>query len=413
MNFERVADGIYKLNGHFYCRPKKPDGKWTWRSLRAPTLKAAKAEYARRSGRALDIKFTCGDALRHYIAAGCPNKHRQARDGVQGDQELSRAGSLLTYWSEFPCVQLSNAALDDFADWRIRHCRKGFHGGRAADLEIVTLKNAVRWVVRRGLLAQDPFALLKISAYRKPIIRHCRESAPRSGDELHDIAAHLFEEPRGQVIAWLALITAMVGGRVSEMISLRTDAGPQEPGNITDGVLWLRRAKKGSNNFFRIHPDLQVALEEFWRWRKWKLGKRKSDWWFIGKDVSTPIGEQSLTHALRRAGELVCGTVRTAHGLRSFYVTVRRSQGASDPQIALEIGQTSGGREIVRTYGEATPIKVSWMPEKGKPAWEELYKFYQSSLPCKQVSKKGKIIRFPGKNAGRRSLPASSGSGLS
>lgn len=37
--------------------------------------------------------------------------------------------------------------------------------------------------------------------------------------------------------------------------------------------------------------------------------------------------------------------------MRAWYVLVRRSQGASDAQIAHELGHTSGGACITGTYG--------------------------------------------------------------
>lgn len=388
-SFFRVADGIYRNGKHFYYRPRTPDGRRTWRALDAATLKAARIAYARVSGKA-DGTLTVGEAVEVYLAADCPQRNRQPRQGRQLDLEKGRCRTLLEYWRKFPCSSITTAALDDFADWRIEKGR----GARAAELDIVCLKNALRWAARRGLLATNPFDTIKTTGYRTTV-RHCREVAPRSGDELHDLAAHLFDEPRSVVLGWLTLLTAMVGGRISEMLSLRMDAKAGEPGNISDGVLWLRRAKKGSHPFLKIHPALEQCLNHFFSWRKIiSLRSASSPWWFPGRTRGEPISEQSLSHALRRAGKLLVRQPRTAHGLRSFYVTCRRSEGVSDADIALEVGQVSGGREIVRTYGEASPVKVGWLPTKGEPAWQhltksqkvELYHFYTTAFPFGPVS---------------------------
>lgn len=403
MTATRIADGIYKIGAHFYHRPKKPDGKRTWRSLDARTVKAAKLALQRATGDPLDSSLRVSEAIQVYLAAGCPDKRRQARADKYLTQEKARCKTLLKYWTDFQCARMTANAIDDYADWRIKNAKKG-HGGRAADLDIVTLKNALRWSARKGLLQRDPFELITVSSYRNPKIRHCREVAPASGDELHQIAAHLFEESRGQVLGWLTLITAMVGGRVSEMTGLRIDAAPQEPGSVTDGILWLRRKKKGAHNFLKVHPVLRAALDEFFRWHRWRFAG-KSPWWFPGEDISRPAHDKALTNALRRVGMLIAGARRTAHGLRSFYVTCRRSEGLSDAEIALETGQITGGREIVRTYGEATPHKVSWMPKEGKPAWEELYNFYTTTDPARPVSKTGRKVIPPRK--GRLDLPVS------
>lgn len=52
----------------------------------------------------------------------------------------------------------------------------------------------------------------------------------------------------------------------------------------------------------------------------------------------------------------------TSHGMRAFYVLIRRSQGASDEQIAVEIGHTSNGACIKTTYGG---VPDEWRTGKG------------------------------------------------
>jgi hypothetical protein len=59
-------------------------------------------------------------------------------------------------------------------------------------------------------------------------------------------------------------------------------------------------------------------------------------------------------------------------------VTVRRSQGAPDSQIALEIGHTSGGSTLSNVYGGVPPEwvrgsgpKMTWLPSAA-PAWSDL-----------------------------------------
>lgn len=396
--FKRVADGIYRRGRYFYHRPKKPDGRYTWRALDARTLKSAKALFKQSSGQELDTALTISGAVSDYLSNDCPDKHRRVRTGKYLDQEKARCKTLLKFMPAVQCSEVNSRLLDDYADWRMKHTKgnRGGHGGRSADLDIVALKNVLRWVTRRGLLNRNPFETITVSSYRNPEIRHCREAAPRSGDELHNLAAAMFEGKRSATLGWMTLITAMVGCRVSEMTSLRTDAAEGEPGNITDGTLWLRRKKHGAYPFLKVHPDLAQCLDAFWKWRKERYKGRTSHWWFPGRDdPSKPVLEQSLTHALRRVGKLVANEARTAHGLRSFYVTVRRSQGASDAEIALETGHISGGREIVRTYGDATPRKLSWRPSDGQPDAWQIYEKYTRTKPDKPASKKLENIKPP------------------
>lgn len=397
---KNIGNGVYEKEGHFYYRPVKPDGKRTWRALDAVTSKAALAEKARLDGRGLDGKLTIGDAIQIYTTAGCPDKRRVERMGKYLSQELSRCDTLAKYWAAFQCSRLNNAELDNYADWRMKQARENGwkHGGRAVDLDIVTLRHVTRWAVRKGQLSRDPFVEIEVSSYRNPKTRHCREVAPRSGDELHDLAGQLMESPKSVTLGWMTLITAMVGFRVSEIAALRLDATGEEPGSITNGILWVTRKKKGANNFFVIHPDLERALHYFFEWRRKQKRFKKSPWWFPGfVDPKSQIRECSLTHALQRTARLLELPPRTAHGLRSFYVTVRRGEGASDAQIALDTGQTSGGREIVKTYGDATPLKVSWMPTKGKPAWAILYPSCTMRQRIRAGSKKLLTLEIPGK----------------
>ena len=68
----------------------------------------------------------------------------------------------------------------------------------------------------------------------------------------------------------------------------------------------------------------------------------------------------------------------TSHGMRAFYVLVRRSWGIQDGVIAVELGIGSGPELIARTYG-AVPAnwrngggpRLSWLPT-GEPAWAKL-----------------------------------------
>src|SRR6266576_6680580 len=65
----------------------------------------------------------------------------------------------------------------------------------------------------------------------------------------------------------------------------------------------------------------------------------------------------------------------TSHGNRAFYVTVRRSHGITDCQIAFEIAHTSAGVTLAAVYGGVPPHwltgegpKMTWLPNR-KP-WE-------------------------------------------
>lgn len=382
-----VLDGIYKHNGRFYFRPVKPDGKRTIRRLKGHTQKQAKADYDRRVNRGLEKELTTGEALQEYKLRGCPD--RRGRTRITIESEKVRVDNLLKYFVSLKCHEIKPSVLYDYITFRMKNVSKrkqGCPGRKVADMEISTLRSACRWAVRWGLLQQDPFKIIERPSYGETI-RHCRETAPRSGDELHALARYFFENPSYQVYGWLILIQAMIGLRVSELLGLKVGAEAGDPGSIVDGILWLRRKKSGANNFHRIQPELASCLEAFWQWRATKSGP----WWFpaVANGQKHP---QAATYCeeLQKAAKIITKSPRTTHGLRSMYVTVRRGQGAPDALIALEIGQITGGREIVRTYGEATPLKISWMPATDKPAWESIYQLYTITNISEHVSSEHK-----------------------
>jgi integrase len=212
---------------------------------------------------------------------------------------------------------------------------------------------------------------------------------PISGTELHNLARYFFERSQSEVLGWQILLEAMTGCRTSEILKLRWDAKHRgEAGFIEGDWLWISRSKGGVKPFCQIHP----ALKETLRWLKaWRNARHPESPWFLPSSRKTngaprknrvtgilPVALKSLTHALADAGKKVAGAKRTSHGLRAFYVTVRRSQGITDAQIADEIGDKSGASIITSTYGAVPPnwrgaAKLSWMPGKGcKPAWESL-----------------------------------------
>lgn len=407
---QRVADGVYKSGDNFYYRPRKANGNRTWRALEGDTLALAKRDYLSRiTSRQLPSDMTFAEAIEEYRQAGCPDRHREPRKGLDLSTELGRLKSLEAFFGKTPCTKLTLARLDDYADWRIKNRKKPkTHGGRAVDLDIVTLRHVTKWASRKGLLPQDPFEFITTATYRKRQISHCRDRAPKSGEELHAIATILFSHPwhRSDSIGWIVLITAMTGGRIGEMTEFRLDAKEGEPGFLSkeDGVIYVRRKKQGTNNFFRAHADLKECLEYFKKWRagEWITNpeRRKkflaSPWWFPGRDFSEPVSGQSVTRALH---SLIEGEPRSAHGLRSFYVTCRRSAGLSDAEIALETGQVSGGGMIVKVYGDASPKKVTWKLKSGDPAWR--YNFYTSDAQKVALLKKTKKALSTSKNGGQ------------
>lgn len=258
-------------------------------------------------------------------------------------------------------------------------------GGRAVDLELHTLSNVLRHAVSHGHLLTNPLATGR-PKFAAKTIRHCRDTAPLHAEELHALAAHLFAQRRSEILGWQLLIEAMTGCRTSEVLRLRTDAQrPRDPGYVEGEWLWLHRAKNGVNPFALVHPALRACLDALHRWRL--LRKISAPWYFPSPTrPGSPVAITSLTQALRTAGPLVVGRHLTSHGLRSYYVTVRRSQSISDAQIAAEIGDKSGAAIIVSTYGSIPPNwrgekEITWLPAPPTPPAWECFAIPDNSIP--------------------------------
>jgi len=101
---------------------------------------------------------------------------------------------------------------------------------------------------------------------------------------------------------------------------------------------------------------------------------------FLPSHCGGSVGKGALVHALRRLHRT--GKLKrklTSHGMRAFYVLVRRSQGATDEQIAWEIGHSSNGACVKTTYGGVPENwrsgggpNLKWFPSALKPAWEAI-----------------------------------------
>jgi integrase len=390
--YHRAAPGIYVDNrtGNLYERPAI-DGRRTWRKLRSRTLKYAKEELAARrtdqgraayglardpyEGKQKTVKEVCDQ----YLAAGCAGKSE-----LNVYKEENRIEKLLPFWGDRTVEKIRGR---DCLDYLQRRQSKR----SATDRELATLSGVFRWAVQNGKLDGNPIA--QRPRFRSAKVRHCRDVMPVDADELHALAATLFEQPKSAPLGWQLLLEAFTGCRTNEVLQLRWDAGAHQPGHIDGQWLWLARSKGGVNPFALIHPALRSLLSALKRWREDYNPKSP---WFVpsfNREGRQPVDTSSLVHKLKDIAGPICGAHRTSHGLRAYYVTVRRSQGISDAQIAAEIGDRSGAEIIASTYGQIPPnwqgrAGLTWLP-KGLPAWSVFQtKGMPSGMPIKKRGKR-------------------------
>ena len=375
---KRVAPGVFQdEGGRFWSRPTIHHRR-TWK-----TLKATKLDDAIKEAHTTDFEIGNGKFVQLadlYVEAGCPNKRLEARDEAFVEKEMVRVTSLKEFFSRFSPNEIRMTHCLAYKAFRIRKVKRG-SGERTVDMDLNTLSNILNYGVATGVLEFNFIRSGRPRFRKSKDVRHCRNSAPANGDELHKIALFFFSRARSSVLGWLTLFTAMTGCRISEMLRLRVDAkNPDQPGFISGNYLFLgRRSKNGINPYALITDELREALQYFQEWHKENYPD--SPWFFPGrlreeqKAELQPVGTSALNHGLNDAAEALGLPHRTPHGLRSFYVTKRRSDGVMDVQIAAEIGDKTVDL-MHDTYGDRPPNwsggeKLSWLPNDGEPAWKK------------------------------------------
>ena len=317
-----------------------------------------------------------------YKAAGCPRKKGRVRTGKALDQVNYQLAKLEAFWGNRMPNQIKPVHCDEYFDHRREDMREGFHGGRCVDMEIGVLSAVLSWAVKKNKLDANPLAgeRDKFRGQDGAEVKHCRDRMPKSAEDLHKLARALFSNPKSEALGWQLLLEAYTGCRTIEVLRLQWTKVERQAGHISSRHLWLDRAKKGVKPWAEIHPDLEALLQALGAWRIWR--KLQYNPFFVPSlrkpyaQNPAAVEEQSLAHALKRISVALLGYQVTSHGLRAFYVTVRRSQHVpgGDLQIAAEIGDKTGATMVENTYGampdnyyDENAPSMKWAPEQ--PAW--------------------------------------------
>ena len=400
--FVQVESGIYRdtRTGRFYERPTI-DGKRTWRKLVGNHLGPSREEYYHRraavangqdpyhkKGKPTEAKpanskaeaRTVGDVIRRYQKDGYPDKHLLPRPDSTRASEEQHCRTLLPFWNSIELTAVTFPVCDDYRDWRLDRVTKG-EGLRAVDCELNTLSSAFRYSKRRGIVTMNPLAD-RPKYQPSSRVRHCREFMPTDADELHEIVRELFKDRRSQVLGWQMLAEAYSGLRGCEVLKWKASAKPGQSGFVThDGqsmAVWRCKNQHFNNPYIHLHEGMAAMLEAHGKWHEKYYAS--NEWFFPGREreAHQPVTDKALSHALRRVCKNRERTIKP-HGNRAFYVTVRRSWGVPDNQIAYEIGHGSGGSTLESVYGGVPPHwrkgegpKMNWLPTNAKPAWNVL-----------------------------------------
>lgn len=298
---------------------------------------------------------------KRYLSAGCPDKQGVARSERHQAEESVRLDNLRGHFGRIPLVGLS---IRDCAQYGAANSERP----RAADLDLQTLSNLCWFAVAERVLTTNP-VLGRARTRKSKEVVHCRSSMPRDGDELHRVARALLSSRQSEATGWQFLFESFTGVRTNECLAMRMDATKRgEPGFVENDWLYVRRSKSGGFPYVRIDSDLRALLSAH---HAWHAGR--SPWYFPGPSIAFPLDRTTLTRRLAAVCPRLGVSRITSHGLRSFFVTAKRSQGIPDNQIAAMIGNTTVAL-IQSTYGD---LPLSWsggdpllfMPKNGLPAW--------------------------------------------
>lgn len=398
--FNAASDPATVASSPWGIRMTAPNGKRGWHSLHTADVKEA----LRRAKDLLDQAAAGSEAwttmaevnqrragqtvaplVHDYLAAGCPRLRARAlelRTGRSLVDERRNLENCLSWWGPRSITSIGPKLIDDYAAHRAS-------APRAAELELNALSNALKYAVRREKIAANP--LEGRGAIRSTAtIVHCHEEAPASTEELHRIVRHLLASRTTAPYGAVLMFCALTGLRPGEPGFLRTDAAAGQLGSratltadgVTFEIMHVKRLKHGINPAVRLHPAVQDFLSAWTTYarREWP----HNPFWFPHTQQEmapiVPAGDAQgsmLDKHLKAAAAAVGVTEnRRPHAMRAYYVRVRRSMGALDSTIASELGERTGERLIVSTYGDPAGLrgdgKFTWLPSQGEPAWTVL-----------------------------------------
>ena len=363
MNRISVGHGLYHDGIAWWIRPSI-NGSRMWRKLASLNERDALVEMATlisdharsmqglcRSPWAPKVPITFASAAEAYIAVQCPDRRGRTQPESENPSILRR---IMQWWGHRNPQEITLQTATEYGATRRET-------PRAADVELSVVSCVLRHALGRSPL--DGRARQQNSRD----VRHSREVMPADGDELHTLARALLARRSSQGIGWQLLFQALTGCRTNELLALRMQPGPKGPGWIEGRYLYVRRSKGGLFPYVELHPALSECIAAHRQWHAETCPN--SPYWLPGADGVLPLNRVALTHALSR----VSGPKRTAHGLRAFFVTVCRSRGEPDSQVAARIGDASDCL-IARVYGNLPEVwaggePLSWLPKTGEPAW--------------------------------------------
>jgi integrase len=330
--------------------------------------------------------LTVGALVDEWQSLRCPRPNGKVREPAAIARLAEPIGRALPWWRDVGIASIDTATLNRYADHRRATVRAGFTGERALDLELAALSACGQWAALTGRLKANPFASRPRFRSSADVVS-CSTHMAADDDELHRLLEWFFAGPPARVVAGAHLCwCALTGLRPGEPGALRRQAGRDQAGErYTDGAgrprMIVQREKRGQNPAITLHP---AALDFLSHWESW-LAAHLPAAPHLFPNPSQPLAplvpfgratESSLRRQLNAATAALELPHRKPHAMRAYYVRVRRGQGATDLEIAGELGQTGGSGLIERVYGRRQDRRgdaaYDWLPASGTPAWRHL-----------------------------------------
>jgi len=364
------ADGKpFSREGTVIYARLRDKGKLTWKSTQAEKPKDARkwlrkwrrekwmmANGIEPEGVTLQrARFSVVNAIDTYLAAGCPTRKGKTTKKPQTVRDEHRyLRPVRDFFGDRPAAGLCLGHCDQYRDWRCSGkwtvtyklrghtrtmCTKG--GNAIVDHELQALSNALGLAMRHGLLKTNPLAG-RGRFTSADEVRHCREVAP-APEGLQAITTWL-RDRKEDVVADVVAFLAYSGLRIGEALPLKWSSV-----NLDEGLVDVKREKRGVNPWVAITPELETLLREM---RKRAVGELLFP---SPLDLSKPREHSAIGHRLKAACKALELRHVTPHGLRSYFVTQARQSGLTDAEIAALIGDKTGPAIIAHTYGDLRP----------------------------------------------------------
>lgn len=252
----------------------------------------------------------------------------------------------IRYWQ-----QVTNGVLERYGRW----LDDGGYAGRSQGLELTTIKQAVKWMVREGMLPATCLLTTKVRKIRGTDT-HCY-----SPEEVRAIIAYCRARDELRWLADIVIALARTGLRISELVELRWANV-----DLDRAVLHLRdtsrRARKSerkeaqttkshNDRTLTIHRDLLAVLRQLPRVADQRVfhgprgGRLKPDTVrrILQRDVLAALAEQ-FPAADGRAGI----TAGRLHSFRHYFASTAANAGMSEQALMEFLGHQDSA--MIRHY---------------------------------------------------------------